>query len=61
MDVEILSRPNSICAVEFPGHQPIFITKIKEHNKSHWVSIPQGNDELASAVGKHIDEQLHGR
>jgi hypothetical protein len=58
--VEIISLKNDICAVEFHGHDPIFITKIRDKsNKPCWVSIPQGNDELATAIGHYIEERLH--
>jgi hypothetical protein len=57
--VEVISLKNDICAVEFPGHEPIFITRIRDkNNKPCWVSIPQGNDELATAIGKYIDKVL---
>lgn len=58
--VEIISLQNKICAIEFPGHEPIFITKVRDHNNKHsWVSIPQGNNELASIVGDYVDEQIY--
>ena len=57
--IEVISLTNYICAVEFPGSEPIFITKIRDRdNKPCWVSIPQGNDELAVVIGAYIDEQL---
>lgn len=58
--VEIISLPNHICSVEIPGHEPMFITKIKDqNNKSCWISLPQGNDELAMAIGHYIEAELH--
>ena len=58
--VEIISLKNYIYAVEFPGREPIFITRIKDkNNKPCWVSIPQGNDDLAVAIGNYIEEQIH--
>jgi len=60
--VEIISLQNRICAVELPGLQPIFITKIKDkNNKPCWVSIPQGNDAMASIIGDYIDEQVYSK
>lgn len=60
--VEIISLQNNICAVEFPGQQPIFITRIRDkNNKPNWISIPQGNDDLAVAVGKYLDEQFYSK
>ena len=60
--VEVISLKNDICVVEFPGHQPIFITRIKDkNNKPRWVSIPQGNDNLATAIGNYVEEQLHSK
>jgi hypothetical protein len=60
--VEIISLQNKICAVEFPGREPIFITRIRDkNNKPCWVSIPQGNDDVASVIGDYIDEQLYSR
>jgi hypothetical protein len=57
--IEIISLTNYICSVEFPGQEPIFITRTRnKDNKPCWVSIPQGNEELASSIGKYIDEQL---
>jgi hypothetical protein len=57
--IEIISLTNYICSVEFSGQEPIFITRIRDkNNKSYWVSIPQGNDELAAGIGRYIDEQL---
>ena len=57
--VEIISLKNHICAVEIAGHEPIFITRIKDkNNKPCWISIPQGNDDLAVVIGNHIEEQL---
>lgn len=58
--IEIISLTNSICAVEIDGQEPIFITKIRDkNNKPSWISIPQGNDELAEVAGKHVDDLLH--
>ena len=60
--VEIISLQNKICVVELPGHEPIFITRIRDkNNKPCWVSIPQGNDDIASAVGGYIDEQVYAK
>lgn len=58
--VEIISTRNKICAVEFPGREPIFITKINDNNnKPCWISLPQGNDDLAALIGKFIEQQIH--
>ena len=60
--VEIISLQNKICVVEFPGHEPIFITRIRDkNNKPCWVSIPQGNNDLASIIGDYIDEQIYSK
>jgi hypothetical protein len=60
--VEIISMQNNICAVEIPGREAIFITRIRDKNNKHcWVSIPQGNNEVASIVGYYIDERLHSK
>jgi hypothetical protein len=59
--VEIISLANSIYSVEIPGQEPVFITRIREHNKSCWISIPQGNTELAVVIGNYIDEKLHSK
>jgi len=60
--VEIISLQNKICAVELPGLEPIFITRIRDkNNKSCWVSIPQGNDALASIIGNYIDQQVYSK
>lgn len=60
--VEVISAKNQICAVEFPGHEPIFITRINDAaNKPCWISIPQGNNDLAASIGNYIEEQLHSR
>jgi len=60
--VEVISFQNNICAVEIPGREAIFITRIRDKNSKHcWVSIPQGNNEVASIVGDFIDEQLHAK
>ena len=58
--VEIISLKNHIYAVEFSGHEPVFITKIKDkNNKQCWISIPQGNDDLAIVIGNYIEEQFN--
>jgi hypothetical protein len=58
--VEIISLQNKICAVEIAGNEPIFITRIRDkNNKPCWVSIPQGNNELASIIGEYIDELIY--
>ena len=58
--VEIISLKNYICAVEFPGREPIFITRIKDkNNKPCWISIPQGDDDLAVVIGNYIEEQIY--
>ena len=60
--VEIISLQNKICAVELPGREPIFITRIKDrNNKPCWVSIPQGNNEVASIIGDFIDHQIYSQ
>jgi|SRR5262245_19073654 len=60
--VEIISLQNKICAVEFPGQEPIFITRLRgRNNRPCWVSIPQGNNEIASIIGEYIDEQFHSK
>ncbi len=60
--VEIISLQNNICAVELPGQEPIFITRIRDkNNQPCWVSIPQGNNELATAIGSYIDEQFYSK
>jgi hypothetical protein len=60
--VEIISLQNKICAVEFPGREPIFITRIRDkNNKPCWVSIPQGNNDLASIIGDYIDELIYSK
>ena len=60
--VEIISLINYICSVEILGQDPIFITRIKDkNNKPCWISIPQGNDELAAAIGKYIEEYIFSR
>ena len=54
--VEIISLTEQIYSVEFPGREPIFITRIKDKNQqSCWVSIPQGNNDLAASVGGAIE------
>ena len=60
--VEIISFRNKICAVEIPGHETIFITRIRDkNNKPCWVSIPQGNNDLASIIGDYLDEVIYSR
>jgi hypothetical protein len=60
--VEIISVQNKICAVEIPGREPIFITRIKDkNNRPCWVSIPQGNNEVASIIGDYIDHQIYSK
>jgi len=60
--VEIISLQNKICAVEFPGREAIFITRIRDRNNMpYWVSIPQGNDEVASIIGEYIDQQIYSK
>ena len=61
-DVELISFQNKICAVEIRGREAIFITRIRDkNNKPYWVSIPQGNDEIASVIGDYIDERVYSR
>jgi hypothetical protein len=58
--IEVISLKNHIYAVEYPGKEPLFITNVKDKdNQSRWISIPQGDDDLASAIGGFIDERLH--
>lgn len=57
--VEPISITNQIYAIEFPGYESFFITKIRNHNQTLWVSMPQGNDELAATIGSFIDERHH--
>ncbi len=58
--IEIISLTNSICSIEIEGQNPIFITKVRDkNNKPSWISIPQGNDELAASVGKYIEDLIH--
>lgn len=60
--VELISFQNKICAVEIQGREAIFITRIRGKNdKPCWVSIPQGNDDIASVVGNYIDEQVYSK
>ena len=60
--VEIISFQNKICAVEIPGREAIFITRIRDKNdKPCWVSIPQGNDDIALIVGHYIDEHVYAK
>lgn len=59
--VEIISAEDQICAVELAGHEPIFITRITDSDKkSCWISIPQGNNELAASIGNYIEQQVKG-
>jgi hypothetical protein len=59
--VEIISLKEQIYSVEFPGTEPIFITRIKDKSQQIcWISIPQGNNDLAASVGSVIEKQLHG-
>ena len=61
-DVELISFQNKICAVEIQGREAIFITRIRDKNNIPcWVSIPQGNNEIASIIGNFIDEQVYLR
>jgi hypothetical protein len=56
--VEIMSLREQIYSVEFPGSEPVFITRIKDKNQQIcWISIPQGHNELAASVGRVIDER----
>ena len=60
--IEIISFQNYICAVEFAGEEPIFITRIREKNDKYcWVSIPQGNDELAEIIGPLVEGYFQKR
>jgi len=53
--VEVVSLKNKIYAVEFPGREPMFITQIKDkNNKTSWISMPQGEDDLAEKIGQLI-------
>jgi hypothetical protein len=55
--VEIISLREQIYSVEFPGNEPIFITRIKDKNQQIcWISIPQDHNELAASVGRVIDQ-----
>ena len=57
--VEIISLREQIYSVEFQGNEPVFITRVKDKNQqARWISIPQGNNELAASVGGAIDQQL---
>ncbi len=57
--VEVLSLKDRIYSVEFPGQEPVFITRIADlNNKYSWISIPQGNNEIAEMVGYFIDKQM---
>jgi hypothetical protein len=56
--VEIVSIKNKIYVVEIPGQEPVFITQIKDkNNRTCWISIPQGNDDLAEIVGEFIKQK----
>jgi hypothetical protein len=56
--VEVLSLKDRIYSVEFPGQEPLFITRITDlNNKDCWVSIPHGNNEVADMVGYYIEKQ----
>ena len=58
--VEIISLTEQIYLVEFDGSEPIFITKIKDKkDKACWISLPQGNNDLAASIGGVIDERSH--
>ena len=59
--VEIISLANYIYSVEISGQEPIFITRIRENNKSCWISIPQGHNDLAAVIGNYIDEKLYSK
>ena len=60
--VEIISFQNKICAVEIPGREAIFITRIRDKDdKPCWVSIPQGNDDIASIIGHYVDEHVYAK
>jgi len=57
--VEVISLKNHIYVVEFTGKEPLFITQIRDkENHPSWISIPQGNDELAAAIGLYIEEKM---
>ena len=57
--VEVISLTEQIYSVEFLGTEPIFITRIKDKNQQGcWISIPQGNNDLAASVGAVIDQGL---
>ena len=57
--VEVLSLKDRIYSVEFAGQEPLFITRITElNNKDCWISIPQGNNEIAEMVGYFIDKKF---
>jgi hypothetical protein len=54
--VEVISAINHIYAVQFRGREPLFISLITDKdNNPKWISIPQGNDEMAAAIGKYIE------
>ncbi|HEY0432361.1 MAG TPA: hypothetical protein VGC95_00730 [Chitinophagaceae bacterium] len=57
--VEIISVTNSICSVQIEDQPPIFVTRIRgDRGNFEWVSIPQGNNELAAAIGVYIEDHL---
>jgi hypothetical protein len=61
--VETISLTEQIYSVEFPGSAPVFITRIRDKSKQIcWISIPQGNNDLAAIVGVAIDQRMrpHG-
>jgi hypothetical protein len=54
--VEVISLTEQIYSVEVDGGEPIFITRIKDKkDKACWISIPQGNNDLAVSVGDVIE------
>lgn len=56
--IEVVSMKNKIYAVELPGKEPLFITQIRDKsNKNCWVSMPQGQEELAEIVGSIISNK----
>jgi hypothetical protein len=53
--VEVVSLKNKIYSVEYPGKEPVFITQIKDKdNRICWISMPQGNDQIAELIGEYI-------
>ena len=57
--VETISLTEQIYSIEFDGSEPIFITRIKDKkDKARWISIPQGNNDLAASIGGVIEERL---